>query len=86
MSPVTVELIDRPGCHLCDDVRSVLAAVLPEFPNAVLVEIDVDSDAQLREQFTNDVPVLRINGELHSRWRTTEPALREALITAEGTA
>ncbi len=86
MSTVTVELIDRPGCHLCDDVRAVIRAVLPDFPNVSLVEIDVDTVPALREQFTNDIPVIRINGQIHSRWRTTEPALRAALQQTQGTA
>ena len=85
MASITVELIDRPGCHLCDDVRAVLAAVLPDYPGANLVELNVDTEPALLEQFTNDVPVIRINGSVHSRWRTTETALREALDSAQGT-
>lgn len=85
MASVTVELIDRPGCHLCDDVRAVLAAVLPDYPGVNLVELNIDTDPELLAQFTNDVPVIRIDGTVHSRWRTTDIALREALNSAQGT-
>ena len=83
MANVRIELIDRPGCHLCDDVRAVIAQVLPEFPHAVVTEIDVDSDDALRAEFTNDIPVIRINGVVHSRWCTTTADLRAALTNAK---
>lgn len=83
MANVRMELIDRPGCHLCDDVRAVVAQVLPEFPQVIMTEIDVDSDDSLRAEFTNDIPVIRINGVIHSRWRTTTANLRAALTNAK---
>ncbi|HKC25301.1 MAG TPA: glutaredoxin family protein [Thermoanaerobaculia bacterium] len=53
----TFRLLSRPGCHLCDEMRTRALPLLSERGDA-LVELDVDSDPALRERFGNEIPVL----------------------------
>ena len=55
--PLDVTLYTRPGCHLCETARAAMGSVLVEF-RAPLREVDIDTDRQLREMYTNDVPVI----------------------------
>lgn len=59
MPALQVTLYTRAGCHLCDEAKQQIAPLLREF-GATLREVDVDSDASLREQYSNDVPVIFI--------------------------
>lgn len=55
------ELVTRGGCHLCDEMEEVLAAVLPAL-GLGYGRLDVDSDPLLRERFGETVPVLLRDG------------------------
>ncbi len=59
--PLDVTLYTRPGCHLCDAAKAAMAPVLAEF-RAPLREVDIDTDRQLREMYTHDVPVIFLGG------------------------
>lgn len=78
--PLTVELLGRPGCHLCDDALVIVRSVLSEFPEALLVERNILDDVELFESVRDDIPVILINGQSHARWRVDEEAFRTALI------
>lgn len=75
-------LIGRDGCHLCDDARAVVTEVLADAPSITLVEISIDDDAELRERYHDEIPVVLIDGRMHSYWRVDAERLRAALATA----
>jgi glutaredoxin len=79
MASVTVELMGKPGCHLCDDARVIVRGVLEEFPGVDLVERNILEDAEMFETMKNDIPVVLINGQRHSTWRVDADALRQAV-------
>ena len=81
MAGLTVELMGKPGCHLCDDARVIVSTVLQDFPKAELVEHNILNDAAMFENFKDDIPVVLINGERHSHWRVDEESFRLALST-----
>lgn len=61
-------LITRQGCHLCEEASNDLArlvgrfsALYPDKPYVVEV-LDVDSDAALLSKYSEEVPVLLLNG------------------------
>ncbi len=56
---VNITLYTRAGCHLCDDLKENLAALQESHPHRV-VEIDVDSDPALAENYGNAVPVIEV--------------------------
>jgi glutaredoxin len=73
-----VTLYSRSGCHLCDDARSVIAAVCAELGESY-TEVDIDADPALRERFTDEVPVTFVDGRQHDFWRVSAERLRAAL-------
>ena len=58
-------LYTRPGCHLCDDARSVLEALLGEraaagLPSPTLVERDIETNDEWQRAFVATIPVIEI--------------------------
>ena len=66
-----VILYSRKGCHLCDIVKESLAK-LQRQGSYVWREIDVDSDDRLRRQFTDEVPVVFLDGRKIFKYRMDE--------------
>ena len=77
-SPRTITLLTRPGCHLCDDARAVIARVAADL-GVGWDERDITrSEADLRE-YGEMIPVTLIDGVQHDFWRVDESRLRRAL-------
>jgi len=73
-----VTLYSRPGCHLCDDARHVIARVCAELGES-FEEISIDSDPVLLEKYAEEIPVTLVDGRQHDFWRVDETRLRSAL-------
>lgn len=86
MTNVDLTLIGKPGCHLCDDARDVIAAVVADLPAdaaAVSVsEVSILDDAELHERYLEEIPVVLIDGRVHTYWRVDPSRLRTALLEA----
>jgi glutaredoxin len=78
VNPARVTLYGRAGCHLCDDARTVIEAVCAELGES-FTEVDIDTDAALRERFSEEVPVTFVDGRQHDFWRVDPQRLRAAL-------
>jgi len=74
-----VTLYSRPGCHLCDAAREVVAQVCAELGES-FAEVSVDDDPDLRERFGDEVPVTFVDGRQHDFWRVDATRLRAALM------
>lgn len=66
-----VVVYSRKGCHLCEVVKETLAK-LERRGGFTWREIDVDTDDQLRRQFTDEVPVVFIDGRKAFKYRLDE--------------
>lgn len=75
-------LIGKPGCHLCDEARAVVTAVMAEFDGVNLDEVSILENADLHEKYVEEIPVLLINGVVHNIWRVDPIRLRTALREA----
>lgn len=75
-----VTLISRPGCHLCDDARAVIAEVTAELGES-FAEVDVRSDPALLERYAEMIPVTLVDGRQHDYWRVSPDRLRNALTS-----
>ena len=73
-----VTLYSRPGCHLCDDAREVIARVCAELGEG-FAEVDIVGDADLLDRFGEEIPVTFVDGRQHDFWRVSEDRLRAAL-------
>jgi len=71
-------LIGKPGCHLCEVMRGVVAPVAAELGLA-LSERDVRSDPDLDALYRHDIPVLLLDGREVARHRVTAADLRARL-------
>lgn len=72
-------LISKPGCHLCDEARSVITEVLVSFPEVTFEEKNMLEDQGLVNLYSEEIPVVLIDGRQHSFWRVDEKRLRSAL-------
>lgn len=81
----TITLIGKPGCHLCDDARAVITTVMAEVnarpgaQAAVLEEVSILDDPVLAERHADDIPVVLIDGTMHTYWRVDPVRLADAL-------
>ena len=66
-----VIVYSRKGCHLCEIVKETLAK-LERRGSFTWREVDVDSDEHLRRQFTDEVPVVFIDGKKAFKYRMPE--------------
>ena len=72
-------LVSKPGCHLCDDAREVISEVLKDFPDVSFEEKNMMDDQKLIDAYSEEIPVVLINGKQHSFWRVDSQRLSEAL-------
>ena len=80
---IALTLIGKPGCHLCDDAEVAVQSVLVDFSGAVsLQKVNILDDSELFEKYSEQIPVLLINGQIHNYWRIDTERLREALAKA----
>jgi len=66
-----VVVYSRKGCHLCEIVKETLTK-LHRRGGFTWQDIDVDTDEQLRRQFTDEVPVVFIDGRKAFKYRMDE--------------
>lgn len=86
MTTARITLVGKPGCHLCDDARSVVSRVLTELesefsaPRVSLDEVSILDDPALYERFVEEIPVVLINDRVHNYWRIDAARLKNALL------
>jgi hypothetical protein len=74
----TVTLLSRPGCHLCDEARSIIARVAADL-DIGWAERDITESADDLQEYGEMIPVTLIDGVQHDFWRVDESRLRRAL-------
>lgn len=73
-----ITLLGRPGCHLCDDARAVVARVAADL-GVPWEEVDITSDPELQARWWEQIPVTLVDDVQHDYWRVDEARLRAAL-------
>lgn len=78
-----VVLLERAGCHLCDEAR---ARVLAEARAAgcEVCRVDVDTDDALQAAWGEQVPVVILDGTVLARFRIEAGTLARALAPRTG--
>jgi len=78
-------IYSRPGCHLCDEMKSVVERVARTMTMAPTIEmIDISSDPELEARYGLEIPVLMVNGNKAAKYRVTEEELRRILTARAG--
>ena len=86
MATASLTLIGKPGCHLCDDARTVVTGVINDLstrtdaPQITLDEVSILDDPALSAKYVEEIPVLLINGRVHNYWRIDPVRLTTALL------
>ena len=82
----SLTLIGKPGCHLCDEARDVVQAVVDGLAaDGVPVAVEERSildDADLDARWHDEIPVVLVGTALHDRWRVDADRLRTDLLAA----
>ena len=76
-----VLVLTRPGCHLCEEAISVVESVVAETGDSY-EERNVDRDPELLRRYSEQVPVIFVDGRQHDFWRVDPGRLRAALRKA----
>jgi Glutaredoxin-like domain (DUF836) len=75
---IVLTLMGRRDCHLCDEMKAVVAEVAAA--ERVRVETrDVDEDEDLRRAYGDQVPVLLVNGRRAFKYRVEPGELRRRI-------
>ncbi len=73
-----VLLLSRPGCHLCEQARAVIARVTAELGEG-FEERDIDASPADLSEYSDMIPVTFVDGVQHDFWHVSEERLRAAL-------
>ena len=82
---IELTLIAKPGCHICEDAELAIERVVTPFlaanPSASIEmkKLNILDDAELAARYSEEIPVLLINGKVHNYWRIDEERFATAL-------
>jgi glutaredoxin len=80
-------IYSKPGCHLCDEMKSLVHRVISRQSSdeAVSVdEIDISSDRTLVDRYGLEIPVLLVDGKKVAKYRVSEEELTRMLEARTG--
>lgn len=75
---IDLELLTRPGCHLCEEMKQAIVEAARGLPIR-LREVDISQEGGLESRYGNDIPVLFVNGSKAFKHRATVEELRVRL-------
>jgi glutaredoxin len=70
-----ITVYSKPGCHLCDSAKEVVARVAAD-TGAGWVDVDINSDPELVDEYAEMIPVIMLDGRMHGYFRVEEERLR----------
>lgn len=73
-----ITLLTRPGCHLCDEARTIIDRVAADL-KVGWDERDITASEDDLARYSDMIPVTLIDGIQHDYWRVSEERLRAAL-------
>ena len=79
----TLVVYSKPGCHLCDEMKAVVARVGRSRP-LVVEEVDISGDAALEALYGLEIPVLMVNGRKAAKFRISDAELLRILEGRSG--
>jgi glutaredoxin len=84
---VRLTIYSKPGCHLCDEMKSLVYRVAAEYSNTQDIsidEIDISTDRDLLERHGLEIPVLLIDGKKVAKYRVSEVELTQMISGRRG--
>ena len=79
-------IYSKPGCHLCDDMKSLVHRVVTQHgEHAITIdEVDISTDPNLFDRYGLEIPVLLIDGKKVAKYRVSEGELRRMIRGRRG--
>ena len=74
----TITIYSRLGCHLCDDAYNPLESLREELKFEIEV-IDIDEDPEFVKLYSDQVPVIHIDGIHHDFYKVDPLRFRSSL-------
>ena len=75
---VHLTLYSKPGCHLCDEMKALVARLEGVFP-LLLESVDISTDPALEARYGLEIPVLFVEGKKVAKYRISEQELLRML-------
>jgi glutaredoxin len=75
---VTITILSKPGCHLCDRAKDIVERCRARVPFALEV-VDISQDDALLARYGTDIPVILLDGVEVARHFVRERKLLELL-------
>ena len=75
---IPLTLYSRPGCHLCDEMKTIIDRVSRSMALALDV-VDISGNAELEARYGLEIPVLLVDGKKAAKYRVSEQELRRIL-------
>mgnify|MGYP003481544876 FL=1 len=73
-----VQLVGKPGCHLCDQARVVIDRVCAEV-GVAWDEVSILEDPVLADLYWEQIPVTLVDGAVVGTWHVDQAVLRATL-------
>jgi len=73
-----VTIYSRQGCHLCDDALNTVESMREELKFEIEV-INIDENAELVKLYSDQVPVIHIDGTHHDFYKVDPMRFRSSL-------
>lgn len=84
MQSITVRLIGKPGCHLCDEANLVIEQVVKSFSNVVVEHRNLSEKTEWESEYGDKIPVIHIDDQEFAYWRVDAGALADELLSRGG--
>jgi len=73
---IALTIYSRPGCHLCDEMKSIVRRVARSVTGPITIEeIDISADPELESRYGVEIPVLLVDGKKAAKYRISEEEL-----------
>lgn len=73
-----IELVGKPGCHLCEEALAVVSRIAAE-EEVPWRERSILEEQELFDAYAEQIPVILVNGKVHDIWRVDPERLRAAI-------
>ncbi len=77
-SGARIVLLERPGCHLCEEAALIVERVAAATGEKV-ERVNIENDDALARRWSIEIPVVAVDGKVVAVYRVTEKEVRAAL-------
>jgi glutaredoxin-like protein DUF836 len=82
---IALTIYSRPGCHLCDEMKTIVRRVARSVTGPITIEeIDISADPELESRYGVEIPVLLVDGKKAAKYRISEEELMRIVRDRSG--